>query len=98
MSALDRIHRFAAVVAGAAGWVLVALIRAYQAGLRPLNPWGCKFHPSCSSYAIEAVRLHGPGRGAWLAAGRLLRCRPGTFGGIDPVPEPDELIAQERAA
>ena len=83
--------RVAAWLAVGARWILVALIRAYQVGLRPLNPWGCKFQPTCSGYALEAVRLHGPWRGAYLAAGRLLRCRPGTFGGIDPVPEPEDL-------
>lgn len=67
-------------------------MRFYQAALRPLNPWGCKFYPSCSEYALEAVERHGLGRGGWLAAARLLRCRPGVFGGFDPVPE----AAEER--
>ena len=59
----------------------------YQAALRPLNPWGCKFHPSCSNYAREAIERHGLPGGARLALARLLRCRPGIFGGYDPVPE-----------
>ena len=66
---------------------VLAGIRFYQAALRPLNPWGCKFHPSCSDYALQAVERHGARRGLELAAARLLRCRPGVFGGVDPVPE-----------
>lgn len=61
-------------------------VRFYQAALRPLNPWGCKFYPSCSHYALEAVERHGLWRGGGLALRRLLRCRPGVFGGYDPVP------------
>lgn len=65
---------------------VLAGVRFYQGALRPLNPWGCKFHPSCSHYALEAVEQHGLGRGLWLTLRRLLRCRPGVFGGYDPVP------------
>ena len=64
----------------------LAVIRFYQIALRPLNPWGCKFHPSCSNYALEAIEQHGPRRGLWLALKRLGRCRPVVFGGFDPVP------------
>lgn len=46
----------------------------------------CRFYPSCSSYAVEALRVHGPLRGTWLAAHRLLRCHPWNLGGVDPVP------------
>jgi len=59
----------------------------YQATLSPLNPWACKFHPSCSHYALEALERHGLARGGWRALRRLLRCRPGVFGGYDPVEE-----------
>ncbi len=78
-------------VANAVRWLAVAAIRAYQVGLRPLNLWGCKFYPSCSHYALEAFELHGPARGFWLTLKRLLRCRPGTFGGVDPVPGREEF-------
>jgi putative membrane protein insertion efficiency factor len=66
--------------------VIVGLIRAYQVGLSPLLPGTCRFTPTCSQYALEAVNQHGLLRGSWLAARRLLRCHP--FGGLgyDPVP------------
>jgi len=66
---------------------LLLLIRAYQAFLSPVVPAVCKFHPSCSRYAYEAIALHGARRGAWLALARLWRCRPFAPGGYDPVPE-----------
>jgi len=72
------------------GWLqqaALAAIHFYQIALRPLSPWGCKFHPSCSNYALEAIERHGPRRGLWLALQRLGRCRPGVFGGFDPVPD-----------
>jgi putative membrane protein insertion efficiency factor len=72
----------------AAGWAMRAAIRAYQLGLAPVLPQSCRFAPSCSHYAAEAVRRHGPWRGAWLAARRLLRCHPWGGSGYDPVPDP----------
>jgi len=66
--------------------VLTVLIRAYQYAVSPLFVPSCRFHPSCSAYALEAVERHGPLRGAWLALKRLLRCHPWHLGGCDPVP------------
>jgi uncharacterized protein len=65
---------------------LVALVRAYQLLVSPLLPPSCRFHPSCSAYAAEALRRHGAARGSWLAVKRLARCHPFCEGGIDPVP------------
>jgi putative membrane protein insertion efficiency factor len=65
----------------------ILLIRTYQTVLRPLLIGSCKFCPSCSDYAIEALRLHGLWRGGLLALRRLLRCHPFSPGGIDPVPD-----------
>jgi hypothetical protein len=62
------------------------LIAAYQRWIRPLLPPACRHLPSCSDYAAEAIARHGVGRGAALAAGRLLRCHPFARGGHDPVP------------
>ena len=68
------------------GWVLVALVRAYQMFLSPLLPAACRYYPSCSAYAVQAIERHGPLRGVWLAARRILRCNPFRPGGYDPVP------------
>ena len=67
-------------------FVLILLIRTYQAYVRPFLFGGCKFHPTCSEFAIEALQNHGAARGSILAAGRLVRCHPFGPGGLDPVP------------
>ena len=66
--------------------VLVAVVRLYQRVLSPLLPPSCRYLPSCSAYAVEAVQVHGALRGGWLAVRRLLRCQPFCAGGLDPVP------------
>lgn len=67
-------------------WILTRLLRLYQIVGRPLLGPCCRFHPSCSDYAIEAIGRHGALRGSLLTAGRLLRCHPWHPGGLDPVP------------
>ena len=66
--------------------VVIAPIVVYRTLIGPLLPPRCRFYPSCSAYALEAVRTHGAARGLWLAGRRLLRCHPFHSGGIDPVP------------
>jgi hypothetical protein len=66
--------------------LLLLALRAYQYTIRPLLGAHCRFHPSCSEYAREAVERYGAGRGSWLAARRLGRCHPYHPGGYDPVP------------
>lgn len=66
--------------------LLISLVRLYQYLISPLTGPRCRFHPTCSHYAIEAVQNHGPLRGSWLAVRRLLRCHPLHPGGYDPVP------------
>lgn len=66
---------------------MVLTVRAYQVVLGPLLPVACRYTPSCSEYAIEAVNRHGPWRGGWLAVRRILRCHPFHRGGYDPVPD-----------
>ena len=65
---------------------LMAAVRSYQLILSPLLPPSCRFTPSCSAYAHEALTRHGAVRGSWLAARRLARCHPWNPGGYDPVP------------
>jgi uncharacterized protein len=67
----------------------VGAVRVYQWTLRPVIGANCRFAPSCSDYAIEALRSHGAARGALLAGRRILRCNPWTEGGFDPVPACD---------
>lgn len=66
--------------------ILIGLIRAYQMAVSPLLGPHCRFTPTCSEYAREAIARHGLGRGAWLALKRLARCHPFHAGGHDPVP------------
>lgn len=63
-------------------------IRFYRRWISPATPPSCRFHPTCSAYALEAVERYGAGRGGWLALRRLLRCHPFHPGGYDPVPLP----------
>lgn len=65
---------------------LVWLIRGYQKWISPMTPPTCRFTPSCSAYALTALRRHGLLRGSWLAVRRLLRCHPWNPGGVDHVP------------
>lgn len=64
----------------------LALIRLYQAAISPLFGVACRYEPSCSRYAYEAIEVHGVARGTWLGLRRLSRCRPGGGSGYDPVP------------
>jgi putative membrane protein insertion efficiency factor len=69
------------------GAFFVGLVRIYQWVLSPLLPNSCRFLPTCSAYAVEALQRHGVARGGWLAARRLARCHPWGGSGYDPVPE-----------
>lgn len=85
-------------------WVVLAFVRLYQVFLSPFLGGACRFYPSCSQYAYEAIERHGARRGVVLAVKRLLRCRPFGPGGFDPVPDesdfeesPMNLRSQEPA-
>ncbi|UOY02704.1 membrane protein insertion efficiency factor YidD [Blastococcus sp. PRF04-17] len=65
---------------------MVAVVRIYQREISPTRPPCCRFTPTCSNYAVEALHRHGAARGSWLTVRRLVRCRPGAAGGADPVP------------
>ena len=67
-------------------WLLVQPIRFDQQGISPVLPPSCRYVPTCSQYALEAIRKYGPAKGVWLALKRLLRCHPWGGSGYDPVP------------
>jgi hypothetical protein len=67
--------------------IIIGLIRFYQLFISPMLAPSCRFYPSCSQYAIEAVKIHGIFKGSFLAVRRVLRCHPGCEGGCDLVPE-----------
>ncbi len=83
MERLDRV--------GMTSAVLSAAVRGYQLLVSPLLPPACRFLPTCSEYAVEAIERHGAGHGVVLALLRLARCHPWGGSGYDPVPEPDGL-------
>ncbi len=68
--------------------ILIGLIRVYQYLVSPLLGPNCRYTPTCSEYALQAIRQHGIFRGSWLALKRLSSCHPWHAGGYDPVPEP----------
>lgn len=74
--------------------LVVGMLRLYRAVVSPLYGQTCRYYPSCSAYALEAVEVHGVARGTGLALARLTRCHPWTAGGVDPVP--GTLLPSER--
>ena len=73
-------------------WPLLAVVRLYQVIGRPFLGGHCRFQPTCSAYAAEALTRHGAIRGTWLAARRVLRCHPFGSGGYDPVPPGPNVV------
>ena len=67
-------------------WLLMGLVRGYQLAISPLLPPSCRYYPSCSAYALEALERYGAVKGGWLALRRIGRCHPFRPGGYDPVP------------
>ena len=70
--------------------ILLLLIKAYRSFISPLFPPTCRFQPTCSQYALEAIAQYGTFKGGWLAIKRILRCHPFHPGGYDPIPCPDD--------
>ncbi|MBW4439752.1 MAG: membrane protein insertion efficiency factor YidD [Plectolyngbya sp. WJT66-NPBG17] len=66
--------------------LLIGLVKGYRIAISPLLMPSCRFHPTCSQYAIEALETHGTLKGSWLSARRICRCHPFNSGGYDPVP------------
>ncbi len=86
MKILDLMVHVCRKVLNGIGWLLIQPIRFYQRFISPLTPPTCRFTPTCSHYAIEAIRKHGPFKGLALAVWRILRCNPWGGSGYDPVP------------
>ncbi|WP_353978817.1 membrane protein insertion efficiency factor YidD [Salinicola endophyticus] len=76
--------------------LMTGMIQGYRYLISPLLGPRCRFWPTCSSYALEAIRLHGPWRGGWLTLKRLSKCHPLHPGGVDPVPEPRHRCSGAR--
>ena len=74
-------------VSGIAALPLIWMVRLYQRFISPLTPPSCRFTPSCSAYAVTALRRFGPFKGTWLSVRRVLRCHPWNPGGVDHVPQ-----------
>jgi putative membrane protein insertion efficiency factor len=77
---------------------LLFAVRVYQSFFSAVMPSACKFYPSCSRYAAEAVQVHGARRGSWLALRRIARCHPFTRGGVDPVPDAADVSPVDEDA
>ena len=86
MKILDEMVNFGRQVLRGLGWLLIQPIRFYQRFISPYTPPTCRFTPSCSQYAIAAIRKHGPFKGFAMAVWRILRCNPWGGSGYDPVP------------
>lgn len=82
----DTFQRILKIIRKMAIFPLIVLIRFYQICISPLKPPTCRFTPTCSAYALEALRKHGLFKGSWLAIRRILRCHPWGGSGYDPVP------------
>lgn len=82
----EKLQSHLKIVRKVAIFPFIVLIRFYQVCISPLKPPTCRFTPTCSAYALEALRKHGLFKGSWLAVRRILRCHPWGGSGYDPVP------------
>lgn len=83
---MNALRYLARALRSAAVWLLCLPILFYRTCISPLTPPSCRFTPTCSAYALEALRRHGPVRGLWLTIRRIMRCHPWGGSGYDPVP------------
>ncbi|MGE0020158.1 MAG: membrane protein insertion efficiency factor YidD [Draconibacterium sp.] len=72
------------------GWVLLVPVYIYKYAISPFTPASCRHYPTCSEYALQAVKIHGPFKGFWLATKRISRCHPWGTSGYDPVPPKED--------
>lgn len=85
MSALGRVYRIPRAV-------LISGVRGYRRWISPLTGPQCKYHPTCSAFALEALEVHGAVKGSALSAWRVARCNPWSYGGVDDVPLPGQRL------
>lgn len=86
MSLRKILKKTVAIPSAALNMLLTGMVIIYRGAISPLFPPSCRYTPTCSQYALEALRRHGPFRGSWLALRRILRCHPWGGSGYDPVP------------
>ena len=84
------------ILARIPGILLTGLVRSYQLVISPVLAGSCRYHPTCSQYALDAIDTHGPLKGSWLAIRRVARCHPWGSSGFDPVPPGNAKTAQEK--
>ena len=77
-------------------WILLVPVYFYKYAISPLTPASCRHYPTCSEYAVKAIKIHGPLRGFWLGTKRILRCHPWGTQGYDPVPSKDEIKKKHK--
>jgi uncharacterized protein len=78
------------------GWILLLPVYFYKYAISPFTPASCRHVPTCSTYAVEAVKVHGPFKGFWLATRRIAHCHPWGTSGYDPVPEKEKKKAKAK--
>lgn len=76
------------------GWILLVPVYIYKYAISPLTSASCRHHPTCSEYAVQALKIHGPFKGFWLATRRISKCHPWGTDGYDPVPPKNEKSAE----
>lgn len=93
---MARVKSIMAICQRSTRQVLIGIVKGYQYLISPLLGPNCRFYPSCSQYAIDAIVMHGLIKGIWLSVKRILRCHPWHEGGIDPVPGSHNLSNRKR--
>ncbi|MDR2816791.1 MAG: membrane protein insertion efficiency factor YidD [Proteiniphilum sp.] len=78
-------------------WILLLPVYFYRSVISPLTPSSCRYTPTCSQYTIEALKKHGPFKGLYLSAKRIISCNPWGGSGYDPVPDPEQKKQKQKA-
>ncbi|MFT5708385.1 MAG: putative membrane protein insertion efficiency factor [Oceanospirillaceae bacterium] len=92
---LKGLFRIKTVLSSCLSAIFLLLIKVYQYAISPMLGNNCRFYPTCSSYTKEAIEIHGPFKGVWLAVKRIVKCHPYHDGGVDLVPESPEALSND---